>query len=137
MKSTSIWTSFTVLGLGLALALGLYTGCEDTPSDEGINNYFDNNPYQSDARPDVAETPTADLSIDPSISSAQTDQLINFEAGGGTAPFAWSVGTPAYGTITAQANTRYAIYRHSGTTNNINSVVVTDASGASAIASVN
>lgn len=122
---------------GCLMAFILYTGCEDGPSDEGINSYFNNNPYQSESRQSPQAAPTASLTISPVSASAVPGQLINFTAAGGSSPFSWSEGTAANGTVAQQGNERYAIYTHLGTTNDANNVVVTDGSGATAIANIN
>jgi hypothetical protein len=63
--------------------------------------------------------------------------MINFIAVGGTSPFNWTVGVVANGTVAEQGNERYAIYTHLGSTSNKNNVVVSDGSGATAIANIN
>lgn len=126
--------SFFTAGLLAATVAVLHVACEETPSDEGVDEYFSNNPYQSAPR----GTPTAAaITITPLNATGRPGELTGFSAVGGLPPFGWAVGTLANGTIAAQADTRYAIYTHLGTTNSINSVVVTDSSGAAAVAAIN
>jgi len=136
MQKVQLWKLLLVAG-GFLLMFIVYTGCEDGPSDDGINSYFDNNPYQSESRGASQESPPATLSISPASTTAGPGRLINFTATGGTSPFSWGVGTPANGTAIEQGNERYAIYTHLGTTNDANNVIVTDGSGSTAIANIN
>ena len=125
--------SFFMTGLLAATVAVLYVACEDTPSDGGVDEYFSNNPYQSTPR----GTPTAAaLSITPLNSAGRPAEQTVFSAVGGQPPFGWTAATAA-GTIAPQPNTRYAVYTHLGNTNEINSIVVTDGSGAAAVATIN
>jgi len=109
-------------------------GCEDAPSNEGVDDYFNNNAFPSTSTP--SEQP-ASLTISPTDTSAQTGQQINFTATGGTTPMTWATSTPANGTVARQGDTRNAIYTHTGPSNALNNVIVRDASGSSAVADIN
>jgi len=119
--------------LSAAVAV-FYVACEDTPSDESVDGYFSNNPYQSQPR---ATPATAAVTIFPSSSSAQPGQQILFQAVNGESPFSWGEATAGHGTVAPQSNNRYALYTHLGTTNDANNVTVTDSAGATAIANIN
>jgi len=124
---------WTIAGAALC-GVVLLAGCEDAPSNEGVDNFFNNNPFPSSSTPSEQ---AASLSISPLSSSARTGQQINFTATGGTTPMTWAVATPANGSVAAQGNTRNAIYTHTGPSNTANNVVVRDAAGSSAVADIN
>lgn len=135
------WAGWLTIVAAVAAVLVISTGCEDDPSDAGTADYFSNNPYQSASRPSTQGPAAPDpvpISISPgSVSFARPGQYYNFNTTGGNAPFTWQVGTPAVGSVTSQGDSSYGVYLHLGSTNDYNNVIVTDSSGATAIANIN
>jgi len=134
MKNTRLIFSFVVLAAATALFMGIL-GCEkdgDTGSD--LDAYFAANPYLSDPRTESAET-SGGLTIDPATATATAiGQQINFTVSGGDSQYSWGVSTPSAGSVARQSNTRFAVYTVSAMANN--SVIVSDADGRTAIASI-
>ena len=126
--------SFIVLGLVAMTGVLFYTGCEDKPSDDNVEDYFDNNAYSSADRDNNISLP---LSISPASAQAKAGQQVGYGAAGGSAPYSWSVGTAANGSIAAANDSAYAIYTHLGGTNDVNSVIVSDSGGAVTLSNVN
>ncbi len=128
--------TFALMLLGLVAMSGLlfYAGCEDEPSNDNVDNYFENSPYTS---ADRNNNPSAPLAISPSAIKAKAGQQVGYAAGGGRTPYSWSVGTPANGAVQAGSDTSYAIYTHLGDTNSVNSVIVSDSTGAVVLSNVN
>jgi hypothetical protein len=133
-----------LMGIAIILSSLTYVGCEG--DDDGVDDYFQNNPYTSSDRESVVPLPPdkpatnpvpASLSISPTSTKANPGQKVGFQATGGSAPYSWSVGIAAHGNVSPQSNNKYAIYTHLATSADINNVIVKDAAGAVAIANVN
>jgi hypothetical protein len=123
---------FLLTAAGLCLAI--LTGCEDTPSTEDTTTYFDNHPFPEEPRNQTATDP---VTVFPPSVDMGPGRAAGFTASGGNGPFTWTVSIPGNGTVQVQQFTRQAIYTHLGTTNDINSVIATDANGRIAVASIN
>lgn len=121
-------TAFLLL---LGLIVSFWAGCEKEPSSEGLNSYFERNPFVSDPR----VTPSS-VSISPTEAQLSTEgQTINYSVAGGEAPYTWGVSKPSVGTIQALPDTSHAIY--TATDVEDNNVIVADRNGQAAIGNIN
>jgi hypothetical protein len=134
-KETTMTRTRIVLPLLTLLALpGLLlfnAGCEDEPSSEGLDSYFDRNPFISDPR----VTPSS-LTIAPAESQVTTEgQTIDFVVAGGRGPFSWGVSKTSVGTVQPLGDDRHAIYTALDVADN--NVIVADRDGQAAIGNIN
>lgn len=125
-----------ILALTAAAAIGMLTaltGCEDEPSSDDLDSFFSSNPTISDPR---TQPGVSTVRISPaSAVAASVGQKIMFKAGGGTAPYHWGISITSRGSIDrSESTTASAVY--TVTTVGPNNVIVYDAQGAAAIASI-
>ncbi len=121
-------------GALLGALLGVLPGCEgnSSPDTGGIDSYFADHPLVSDPRDPSAPQ---DVFLTPASASVSfLMQLITFTVAGGEEPYHWGVAN-GNGTVASRAeDTKQGVY--TATTLAGNSVIVYDARGHSAIATV-
>jgi hypothetical protein len=112
----------------LPLIACVYIGCEDEPSSEGLDSFFQNNPYISDPR----VTPSA-VAIRPDEAFVTSvGETISFSAVGGAAPYTWLVSKASAGSVQAAPDSSIGVYTVSKVEDN--NVIVADRNGQAAIA---
>jgi len=128
MQRTRLLSTAVAL-ICLPLVALLYVGCEDEPSSEGLDSYFERNPYISDPR----TSPSA-LSISPNQAQVSSiGQAIAFKVNGGTEPYEWAVSKSDVGTIERLGNSE-ALYTAIQIADN--NVIVADRNGQAAIGDI-
>ena len=119
--------------LGLA-ALCVVPGCEgnSSPDTGGVDSYFANNPFVSDPRLPNAPQDVVISPVNAAVSFV--GQLVTFKVTGGSPAYHWGVANGNGTIISRSEDTSQGIY--TATTLAGNSVIVYDAYGHSAIATV-
>jgi hypothetical protein len=114
----------------LPLAASVYIGCEDSPSSEGLDAFFQNNPYISDPR----VTPSA-VTIRPADALVTSvGETLSFTAAGGSSPYTWQVSKPSAGSVQAAPDNSIGVYIANQVEDN--NVIVADRNGQAAIANL-
>ena len=131
MRKLQFWVSASLLVAAIA-TFTIFIGCEDEPELSNADALLDANGFGNETRTD-GEIP---LLVSPTIENvAVIGQRISFRAKGAVNPVAWSVGSPARGTIsTVGLRTDYALYESIAVADN--TIVAIDASGRSATATI-
>jgi hypothetical protein len=126
------WTAkLRWLLLALIPLMGLvYIGCEDEPSDDGLDSFFDNNPYISDPR--VSPSALTIAPIETFVTSV--GEQINYSVVGGDSPYSWDVAKSSVGSIRELSDDSMAIYTVAIVEDN--NVIVADRNGQAAIATI-
>jgi hypothetical protein len=127
------WLSAALLLAALTAAMPVFQGCENEPAGlSDLDQYFADHPYATDPRLDGENV----VHLEPSQGIVATaGQVITFRAFGGTAPYTWDVAIRDVGSVTPSPVTSdTATYRAEEAS--LNSVIVTDANGHSAVASI-
>jgi len=134
MKNTKLIFSFAIIASVTALFAGII-GCEkDGSTGSDLDSYFAANPYLSDPRDGTVGETKDGMSITPAtVNATAIGQQISFMVTGGNEPYTWGVATRSAGSVTGSGN-RYGVYTVSQLSKN--SVIASDASGRSAIASI-
>ncbi len=125
-----LWVAMPLSLLASFLVLG--PGCEDEPSDNDVDKFFEEHPYVSDPRHDTGRIV---LQVEPaSATVSDIGDKVLFTASGGKLPYTWAVTTPAAGSIAKQGDYK-AIYTAGAVAPN--TVVVYDRNGDAALATIN
>ena len=119
-----------VIGALLPLIAIVYMGCEDEPSDGGLDSFFDNNPYISDPR-----TSPSSLTISPAETYVNSvGETIRFSVIGGQSPYTWQVAKPSVGSVQGLPDDSSGVY--TAVIVEDNNVIVADRNGEAAIANI-
>lgn len=131
MCISSVLAVVAVMGM-----MFFHAGCEDSPSNDGIDDFFDSHPFVSDPR--VATLGDASLTLSPASASIDVaGQKVAFRVSGGeeAGGYTWEVANSSAGTITRSSSATYsAVY--TATIVAPNTIIVYDANGKAGIADI-
>lgn len=120
-----------VLACGMAFALSVFSGCEGDEDAAGVDEYFTQNPYESETR--ETPLPTTLTILPASASVTRNGQDILFTGVGGVEPYLWNVSNDENGTMIVR-NTKTALYHAIRVGNN--DIIMKDQEGMLAVAHV-